>query len=174
MNIRQATKADAEEIRRLFYNTVHTVNRRDYSPKQTRAWASPEKDVAPWEARQDSRLVFVAEQNAQIAGFAELEGNGHIDCFYCHKDFQRQGIGTALLNHLVSIAEALEMSRLFADVSITALPFFSHHRFTVVTAQEVMHRGAAFLNYKMERRLTPTLSASKSFTAAPSGDLFPE
>lgn len=153
INIRQATTADAAEIMRLFHDTVQAVNSRDYSPMQLSAWTSPEKDALHWAARQDNRLVFVAEQVTQISGFAELEKSGHIDCFYCHKDFQRQGAGTALLHQIMETAEGIGAKRLLTEASTTALPFFLHHNFTVLSARKVVHRGIVFLNYKMTRPL---------------------
>ncbi len=37
--IRKYRTDDLEEIMELFYNTVHTVNRRDYNSRQLNAWA---------------------------------------------------------------------------------------------------------------------------------------
>jgi putative acetyltransferase len=53
-----------------------------------------------------------------------LDSNGYIDCFYCHHNYQQQGIGSQLLHHLETIASALGIRRLFSEVSITATSFF--------------------------------------------------
>lgn len=37
--IRVATPADANQIAKLFFDTVHYVNNRDYAPHQIAAWA---------------------------------------------------------------------------------------------------------------------------------------
>jgi putative acetyltransferase len=39
MRIRPVKPADAPEIARLYYETVHRVNARDYAPEQIAAWA---------------------------------------------------------------------------------------------------------------------------------------
>lgn len=39
MEIRKYEKSDIKEITELFYNTVHTVNAKDYSKEQLDAWA---------------------------------------------------------------------------------------------------------------------------------------
>lgn len=39
VEVRPYVKRDAPEIARLFYETVHVVNRRDYTPAQLDAWA---------------------------------------------------------------------------------------------------------------------------------------
>lgn len=43
--------------------------------------------------------------------------------------------------------------RLFAEVSITARPFFERHGFVVLTEQQVLVREVALTNYRMERWL---------------------
>ena len=93
MKIRTYEIRDTEKIVKLFYDTVHEVNIRDYTTAQVDAWAPADTDIEIWMQSLSSKFTFVAEEGDTIAGFGELEINGHIDRFYCHKDFQRQGIG---------------------------------------------------------------------------------
>jgi putative acetyltransferase len=88
-----------------------------------------------------------------IAGFGELETNGHIDCFYCHKNYQRRGVGSQIYQAIEVKALELSMSRLFTEASITAKPFFQRLGFSVVKEQEVTRRGETFINYAMEKFL---------------------
>ena len=46
MILRRYTPADCEQILKLFYETVHTVNARDYSPAQLDVWATGKEDAA--------------------------------------------------------------------------------------------------------------------------------
>ncbi len=153
MQIRQATSQDASEIMKLFYETIHTINIRDYSQEQVNAWAPDTMTVERWIKRQDIKQTFVADHNGRIIGFAELESTGHIDCFYTHKDFQSQGVGTKLLDTIVAQATKLQLSRLLTEVSITARPFFEHRGFVLVKSQEVECRGVKLLNFVMEYHL---------------------
>jgi GNAT superfamily N-acetyltransferase len=89
----------------------------------------------------------------RLAGFAELEPNGHIDRVYVSADHQGQGVGRALIAKIVAEARRLGLVRLFVEVSITARPFFESQGFTVVTPQTVVCRGVEFVNYRMERML---------------------
>lgn len=152
--IRQATKGDAPQIMRLFYDTVHTINSKDYTQEQVDVWAPCDMNLERWRDRQDTRMTFVAESDGQILGFAELEASEHIDCFYVHKDFQGQGVGARLLGAIIEMATAdTNAARLFAEVSITARPFFERHGFEVIQSQEVVLHGIALRNDVMERQL---------------------
>ena len=48
MNIRSYRAADCPLLAQLFYDTVHTVNARDYSPAQLAAWTTGSVDLAAW------------------------------------------------------------------------------------------------------------------------------
>ncbi|MFB8792295.1 MAG: GNAT family N-acetyltransferase [Potamolinea sp.] len=151
MKVRTYEIGDAEAIMNLFYDTVHEVNIRDYTKEQVDAWAPANMDVELWTRRLRSKLTYVAEEDDKIIGFGELEENGHIDCFYCHKDFQGQGIGKQILSQIESKAKSLGLVRLFTEASITAKPFFESQRFIVVIKQEVERRGQSFINFAMEK-----------------------
>ncbi len=48
MNIRMYQSEDCREIVELFYNTVHSINSRDYNNAQLDVWASKEIDIDSW------------------------------------------------------------------------------------------------------------------------------
>jgi putative acetyltransferase len=147
--IREFKLEDTEAIMQLFYDTVHRINVRDYSAAQVEAWAPKEMDYEQWRGRLQSKMTYIAELEGKVIGFAELEANGHIDCFYCHADYQRMGVGTALLSQCDRMAAELELEKLFTEASITSRPFFERMGFSVVTPQTVERRGVEFLNYVM-------------------------
>ncbi|MCC5600168.1 GNAT family N-acetyltransferase [Nostoc favosum] len=152
MKLRIYKIADTEEIMKLFYDTVHEVNIHDYTQEQIDAWAPANMDIDVWIKGLGSKFTYVAEEG-KIIGFGELEANGHIDRFYCHKDFQRQGIGKKILEQLESKANSLGIKKLFTEASITAKPFFESHHFIVVKQQEVERRGQKLINFIMEKSI---------------------
>jgi N-acetylglutamate synthase-like GNAT family acetyltransferase len=151
MLIREFDSSDTEEIMQLFYDTVHRINIQDYSSEQVDAWATKDMDAAQWSEQLQSRMTYVAEEQGKLIGFAELEQTGHINCFYCHAEYQRMGVGTQLLNQIQSKAKNLGIQKLFTEASITAKQFFERQGFRVITAQEVERRAMKFINYVMEK-----------------------
>jgi putative acetyltransferase len=166
---------EARQIANLFHHTVRTVNRRDYSPEQVRAWAPDDM----WATRNWTNALttsatpglqkqtFVAalsrpannnnavQGDQLIVGFGELESNGHIDCFYCHADFQGQGVGRFLYQAIEAHAQTeWGLDRLHVEASITARPFFQRLGFVTLLDQNVSCRGVVMTNYKMSKNLT--------------------
>ncbi|CAB9512688.1 acetyltransferase, GNAT family [Seminavis robusta] len=160
INIRRWEPSDAPKIARLFHETVRTVNLQDYSWAQVQAWAPDDYlDCRDWAQVQADRFTVVAETKKNndgcvLVGFAELEThNGHIDCFYCHKDYQRMGVGRKLYSALEEEARLHNHKQLLVEASITAKPFFEQMGFSVTTPQTVTCRGQSFLNYQMIKSL---------------------
>ncbi|GAB4147582.1 MAG: GNAT family N-acetyltransferase [Cyanobacteria bacterium J069] len=162
MIIRPYTPEDAAALRELFRDTIRHVNSRDYTPEQIEAWVAGAADLEAWTRRFEQRFVYVAERDLpsttsghpQLLGFGELESNGHIDRFYCHKDAQGQGVGTQLLQQIEAKGRSLALPRLYAEVSLTARPFFEHRGFSVLYREVVQRQGQSLVRFQMEKLLS--------------------
>jgi len=154
MKVREATNEDVHKIVRLFHETVHKVNLGDYTRQQVEAWSPREPDPREWIAsRLPNRTTFVADDNGVLAGFGELEPDGHVDCLYCHHRYQRRGVGSSILRRMEQEALSSGLHRLFTEASITARPFFEAHGFVVLKEQTVLRHGVQLANFAMEKRL---------------------
>lgn len=72
MLLRRYRSADCAEIAKLFYDTVHNVNIRDYSAEQVGAWADGNIDLAAWDRSFSEHYTVVAEENGVIVGFGDI------------------------------------------------------------------------------------------------------
>jgi putative acetyltransferase len=154
MLVRTHRNGDVSGISRLYYDTIHLINSHDYTREQIDAWAPAVPDVSFWKERFKKYHVYVAEEDEHIVGFAELDTTGHIDCFFVHHEWQRRGVGARLMERVVATAGREQMPRLFAEVSITAVPFFRDRGFVVVRENEATRRNVKLKQFVMERWLT--------------------
>ncbi|QIR37727.1 GNAT family N-acetyltransferase [Tolypothrix sp. PCC 7910] len=153
MEIRLFQHQDAQQIAQLFHETVREINIGDYSENQVKAWAPDNINFRNWATICAERFTYVADDQGVIAGFGELETNGHIDCFYCHKNYQKMGVGSKIYAAIEAKAYELGINRLYLEASITAKPFFLRMGFSTITEQQVECRGEIFVNYAMEKFL---------------------
>jgi putative acetyltransferase len=151
--LRKYKPADAPKLWKLKHETIHSVNSRDYSEEQVNAWSSKGDVPAPWQERADGLNPFVAEINGIIVGYADVQADGYVDHFFCHKDYQGMGVGKALMTRLIEEAEKSNLSLMYSHVSLTARPFFEHFGFKVVKAQKVDINGVILNNFRMEKIL---------------------
>jgi putative acetyltransferase len=153
ITLRPYAATDASALATLFRASVRQIAVRDYSPTQILAWAPDVIDEGRFGKKCETKWTWVAEIDGRIAGFSDLEPDGHVDMLYVHPDFQRRGVARALLRHLESLARHDRVPRLYAEASITARPVFEAMGFHVVSPQTVTIRGATLTNYRMEKPL---------------------
>lgn len=150
MTIRRYKSADCPALAKLFYDTVHAVNARDYTPEQLNAWASGSVDLRQWDSSLSKHFSLVAQEGGLIMGFGDMDPSGYLDRLYVHKDFQRQGIASALCDRL---ERAFPVERISTHASITAKPFFLSRGYAVMEEQPVCRAGVLLTNFVMEKRL---------------------
>ncbi|MGM9590926.1 MAG: GNAT family N-acetyltransferase [Faecousia sp.] len=148
MTLRDYVQTDCAKLARLFYDTVHTVNARDYSQEQLDAWATGEVNLEAWNQSFQAHHTVVAEMDGNIVGFGDMDETGYLDRIYVHKDYQRRGVATAICDELEQNARAAEFT---VHASITARPFFEKRGYTVVREQQVERRGVLLTNFVMKK-----------------------
>jgi putative acetyltransferase len=149
MEIRKIREGEEKELWELFYNTVHNINIRDYDEKQIAAWAPDDLDINI--AMQKYREIdpFVVIEEGKIIAYADIQSDGYIDHFFCHHEFQGQGVGSALFGVLKKVAGERDLLEMYSDVSITARPFFEAMGFSVEKEQFIRLGDQKLKNYRM-------------------------
>lgn len=147
MFIRKYESTDCKEMAELFFNTVHSVNVKDYTKQQLDAWASGQVDLEKWDHSFQEHFSIVAVENDIIVGFGDIDKTGYLDRLYVHKNYQGKGIATAICDQL----ESKIKENIITHASITAKPFFEKRGYKVVKEQQVERNGIFLKNYIMEK-----------------------
>ncbi len=145
--LRKYRPEDFEDIAKLFYQTVHSINARDYSPCQLDAWA---KDLHSLDRRQEdfaNQNSWIALIDDEIAGFGSIDGS-YLDMLYVSKDRQRCKVATALCDEMEK-----GLDKITTHASITAKDFFLKRGYVVIRQQNVLRDGVALTNFEMQKTL---------------------
>lgn len=146
--IRNYNSEDCNNLAELFYNTVHSVNAKDYSEEQLNVWATEKLDLDQWNNSFLEHFTVVAVEGDIIVGFGDIDKTGYLDRLFVHKDYQRRGIATAICNELEKV---INRSKITTHASITARPFFEKRGYKVVKEREVERSGIILKNYFMKK-----------------------
>ena len=151
MKIIEYSSCRAREVAELFYSSVHSIDPNIYSEEQKAAWAPRPINYNKWLVRLGVTRPFLLIINDQVAGFIELEPDGHIDCTYVSPDFQRKGVAKALLNHVIGVAKDANVEKLYVEASVVAKPLFESFGFTVQRKNKVIRNKVVLVNYSMHK-----------------------
>lgn len=152
--IRTYQPEDAQALAQIYFNTIHLINSQHYTKEQVDVWAPVTSlETDGWSKKFLRTDPIIAVIGEDIVGFAEFEPNGHIDCFFCHHNWIGRGVGAALMRKIHEEASQKKITRIFAEVSITAKPFFEGQGFTTICEQTITRNNVDLINYKMEKNL---------------------
>lgn len=133
--IRKYNQLDCNEIVNLFYNTVHIINKKDYSKEQLDAWAKKPFDLDRWNNILTNHYTLVAIKDK----------TGYLDHLYVHYDYQGQGIATKICDQL----ENYTNKDISVHASISAKDFFIKRGYKIIKEQQVKRNNIFLTNFVM-------------------------
>lgn len=154
MIVRDARPSESAALNAVYRASVEGLGPRAYAAEQVAVWAGATPDAASLTARlSDGRVRLVVEDEGRLAGFADLERNGHVDLFYAAPHAAGTRAAPMLYDALQARAIMMECPKLFGEISAVARPFFERRDFIVTARRDFQIGNVAIHNYAMEKRL---------------------
>lgn len=152
VSTRDYLATDAPALASLYRAAILETGRSAYSEAQCEAWAGSISDAAAWAARLQAAWVRVAvDQDGEIAGFGAIAMPGHIDLLFTAPEFNRQGVGSLVLEDLLELAAAMGARKITTTASEISRPFFEQHGFRVLASREHERDGQMLACHDMQR-----------------------
>lgn len=151
MELRKYNANDCKELAQLFYDTVHTINAKDYTKEQLNVWATGQIDFEKWNASLSENHTVIAVEKNVIVGFGDMDKTGYIDRLFVHKNYQGKGIATAICDELEKTFHPFYTTH----ASITAKPFFEKRGYVVIRKQQINRNGIFLTNFVMKKNISP-------------------
>ncbi|MCC9604699.1 GNAT family N-acetyltransferase [Blastopirellula sp. JC732] len=148
--IRRYEPGDHTAIAEIFTRAIHEVASEVYTPAQCAAWSDKRPNPEHWKTRCEQKRPYVYVSEGRVAGFLELDDDGHIDCMYVHPEEVRKGIASALVDLAIENCVAAGLLRVFVEASHCARPVFEKKGFRVVEERQVALNGELLTNFAME------------------------
>ena len=136
--IRKATAADAKQIHELHTRSVRELCKGYYTPEQITGWLknrTPNGYIPGIERGE----MFVAVERNQIVGFGHAVP-AEILAVYVAPEYIRQGVGTVLLTHGISLARLVSQGAVRVDATLNAQGFYAQAGF-VETERKFVQRN---------------------------------
>lgn len=151
--LRLYREADCMELIQLFYDTIQTINIKDYSKEQIDAWSSEALDYNLFHKKFTENPTIVIELSGNIVGFGVVTKQGLFDSLFVHKDWQRQGVGTTIANNIETYTKSKNIDIITVYTSKTARAFFEERSYKIIQEENTMIKNQTLTSYFMQKNL---------------------
>ena len=147
--IREIKESEYPDIRQLIHTTVITCYPAIYPPRVVQFFLH-HHSIEEIHRRATTGVVIGLFINQVIRATGFLS-EGELGGVYVHPEFQRKGLGTAVVNHLLGIASKEKLNRIWLDATPIAKPMYDRLGFKLVKPMIMYVQEAQLQYYKMEK-----------------------
>ena len=149
MNLRQISIKDQLELKKVYFDSIQSLDEKLYSQEQKRAWSSQAWDNPNFDKSITQGKGWLLIEQSRIIAFATRYPNNRISLFYCKGEFQRKGYGTKLLNKLEDEAKKEGLDSLSTEASLISYELFLKKEWKIIRKEKVIINNIFFERYKM-------------------------
>ena len=117
MNLRQITIKDQLELKKVYFDSIQTLDEKIYCQEQKRAWSSQAWVNPYFEKTITQGKGWLLSEKGIIIAFISRYPESKISLFYCRGTYQRKGYGSHLLQKLEDEAKKEGLDSLSTEAS---------------------------------------------------------
>ncbi len=149
MNLRQITTKDQLELKKVYFDSIQSLDEKIYSQDQKRAWSSQAWNNPNFDKSITSGKGWLLSKKGIIIAFAVRYPTDRIALFYCKGKFQRKGCGSKLLHKLEDEAKREGLYYLSTEASLISYELFLKNEWKIIRKEKVIINNIFFERYKM-------------------------
>ena len=149
MNLRQITIKDQLELKKVYFDSIQSLNEKIYSQEQKRAWSSQSWINPNFDKSITQGKGWLLTEKGIIIAFATRYPSNRIALFYCKGKFQRKGCGSKLLHKLEDEAREEGLDSLSTEASFISYKLFLKNKWKIIRKEKVTINNILFERYKM-------------------------
>ena len=151
MNLRQITIKDQLELKKVYFDSIQSLDEKIYSQEQKRAWSSQAWNNLNFDKSIIKGKGWLISKQGIIIAFATRYPTDRIALFYCKGKFQRKGYGSYLLNKLEDEAKKEGLDSLSTEASLISYELFLKNKWEIIRKEKVIINNIFFERYKMTK-----------------------
>ena len=153
MNLRQITIKDQLELKKVYFDSIQSLDEKIYSQEQKRAWSSQAWDNPIFDKSITQGKGWLISEKGIIIAFASRYPDNRISLFYCKGNYQRKGYGSKLLYKIENEAKKEGLDSLSTEASLISYKLFLKNEWQEIRKEKVIINNKFFERYKMNKIL---------------------
>ncbi len=151
MNLRQITSKDQLELKKVYFDSIQSLDEKIYSKEQKRAWSSQVWNNPNFDKSITKGKGWLLSKKEIIIAFATRYPTDRIALFYCRGKFQKKGCGSKLLLKLEDEAKKEGLDSLSTEASLISYKLFLKNEWEIIRKEKVIINKIFFERYKMTK-----------------------
>ena len=151
MNLRLITTKDQLELKKVYFDSIQSLDKNIYNKEQKLAWSSQAWNNPNFDNSIIKGKGWLLSKKGVIIAFATRYPNNKISLFYCKGKFQRKGYGSKLLNKLEDEAKKEGLKLLSTEASLISYKLFLKNNWKIIRKEKIIINNIFFERYKMNK-----------------------
>jgi GNAT superfamily N-acetyltransferase len=151
MNLRQITIKDQLELKKVYFDSIQSLDETIYSEEQKKAWSSQAWNNPNFDKSITKGKGWLLSDKGIIIAFATRYPKDRIALFYCKGKFQRKGFGSKLINKIEDEAKKEGLNSLSTEASLISYGLFLKNEWKIIRKEKVTINNIFFERYKMTK-----------------------
>tara|TARA_S200000501_G_scaffold63950_1_gene54861 strand:- start:84 stop:545 length:462 start_codon:yes stop_codon:yes gene_type:complete len=149
MYLKQITEKDQLDLKKIYFDSIMSIDEKVYTLEQKRAWASQAWDNKYFNLSLKEGKGWLINERGMIIAFASRYPNNKISLLYCKADSQRKGFGTKLIQKIENEAVKEGLPFLSTEASLISYKLFLKNKWRIIRKEKVIIKNKLFERYKM-------------------------
>ena len=154
MNLRQITIKDQINLKRIYFDSIKSIDEKIYSKEQKLAWSSQAWINSEFHKSITRGKGFLMEDLNKKIGFAIRYPENKLSLLYVRGNFCRKGIGNMLINSIEKDAFNEGISSIKTEASLLSYQLFLKNNWKIKSKEKIRIQNVIFYRYKMIKNLT--------------------
>ena len=153
MNLRKITIKDQINLKRIYFDSIKSIDEKIYSKEQKLAWSSQAwLNIEFHQSITRGQGLIIEDFNKNI-GFAIRYPKNKLSLLYVRGDFRRKGIGNMLIKAIEKEALNEGISSIHTEASLLSYELFLKNNWKEISKEKVIIQNIIFNRYKMFKDL---------------------
>ena len=153
MNLRQITIKDQIILKRIYFDSIQSIDERMYSKEQKLAWSSQAWINQEFYNSITKGKGIIIEEFNENKGFAIRYPDNKLSLLYVKGQCKEKGIGNILIQEIEKEAKKEGISSLETDASLLSYKLFLKNYWKIIRKEKISIQKIIFYRYKMFKKL---------------------
>ena len=149
MKLKQITKKDQLNLKKVYFDSIFSIDEKIYSKEHKFAWASQAWENSEFEKSILEGIGSMLISHNKIIGFAIRYPEDRLALFYVRNNFKRKGYGSILLDSIEREAFNSGVNILRTEASLISYKLLLNRNWEIDRKEKVKIKGLIFERYRM-------------------------